>query len=281
MRAQGGFTFVITGLLFGLAVGLGISLWLSPIRYTNITPALLGEKQKEQYRGLIAAAYNSRGDLGRAKARISLLQDDDPVRILASQAQLTVAQGGLAQEARGLALLAAAMNSQSFVFPTEAPAAAIPAATEKPTEFPTLPPLITGTPEVLGTVIPEEPEEVIFPTLKPTIQVGDPYVLKDRKGLCDVEISNLLQVFVMDADGKPVPGAEVIVSWQNGEDHFFTGMKPEIDLGYADFQMDPDEVYNLRLTNGSEAATKISSPNCKLDSGMAYKGGVKIIFSQP
>jgi hypothetical protein len=128
----------------------------------------------------------------------------------------------------------------------------------------------------------ETPEPVVFPTLEPLPQyTGDPFVLKDRKGICDLEIMNLIQVYVIDKSGKPVPGVEAIVTWQGGEDHFFTGLKPSIDPGYADFLMDPDGVYNLRLANGSEAATKISSPNCKLDSGFEYKGGVKLIFGLP
>ena len=86
---------------------------------------------------------------------------------------------------------------------------------------------------------------------------------------------------MIDKKGQPVPGVEAIVTWQGGEDHFFTGLKPQIDLGYADFTMEPDGIYNLRLTNGGETAGKISPPNCKLDSGMAYKGGVKVIFGQP
>lgn len=282
MRARGGFTFIFTGLLLGLGIGLLVSLLLSPVRFTNITPAMLGEKEKEQYRGIIATSYNARGDIGRAKARINLLQDADPVKILAAQAQHTVAQGGLAQEARGLALLAAAMNDQPINLPTEISSTVVPSPTDSPTEFPTLPPLVTGSPVADTTVTPEETDEVFFPTLDVTEPVGDPYVIKDRKNNeCDPANSNLLQVFVIDKDGKPVPGAEAIVTWLDGEDHFFTGMKPQIDLGYADFQMDPEGVYNLRLTNGGETASKISSPNCKLDSGMTYKGGVKVIFGQP
>ena len=281
MRARGGFTFIVTGLIIGLAAGLVLSLIVSPVKYTNITPALLGTQQKDLYRALIASSYNARGDLGRAKARVNLLQDADSVKVLAAQAQQTVAEGGLAQEARGLALLAAAMNNQVIIIPTDAPATATPAVTSTGTAFPTLPPIESGTPAADGTITPEATEEVIFPTLEVTEPVGEPYALKDRKGVCDVEISNLLQIFVIDKDGKPVPGVEAIVTWQDGEDHFFTGLKPDIDAGYADFSMDPSITYNLRLTNGGETATRISSPNCKLDSGMEYKGGVKLVFSQP
>ena len=217
--------------------------------------------------------------MGRAKARLELLKDADPVQMLAAQAQQTIAQGGLAQEARGLALLAAAMNEnpiQLTIAPT--PDAAESTLTPVMTELPTLSTTLNT------TVTPEaEPTgEMVFPTLKPFDQLpGDPYVLKDRKGPCDLEIMNLLQVYVIDKGGKPVPGVEVIVTWQGGEYHFYTGLKPSIDLGYADYLMDPDQVYNLRLSNGGETATKLTPPNCKLDSGMEYKGGIKLIFGQP
>lgn len=281
MRVRGGFSFIFTGLILGLIIGLAISLWFSPVEYANITPNMLGDQAKEAYRAIIATSFNARGDLGRAKARINLLQDEDSIRLLTAQAQQTVAQGGLAQEARGLALLAAALNNQDFEIPTDEPVAIKPVETLPPTEFPTLPPLVTKSPEAETTPTVEEEPEVFFPTLAVTEPSGEPYILKDRKQVCDVEISNLLQVYVIDKDGKPVPGAEIIVTWQDGEDHFFTGMKPAIDIGYADFLMKPDVMYNLRMTNGGESATKISSGNCKLDSGMAYKGGIKIIFGQP
>jgi len=250
------------------------------VEYVDITPALLGKEHKDTYRGLIAASYQSRGDLGRAKARLELLKDPNSVQVLAAQAQQTIAQGGLAQEARGLALLAAAMNENPIQITEPAPTeVALVDLTPTPTVFPTLPPLTeeTGTPEASAT---DEP--IVFPTLEPLPQyTGDPFVLKDRKGVCDLEIMNLLQVYVIDKAGKPVPGVEAIVTWQGGEDHFYTGLKPSIDPGYSDFLMNPDELYNLRLANGSEAATKLTPPNCKLDSGFEYKGGIKLIFGLP
>jgi hypothetical protein len=280
MKERGGCLFIATGLILGLAVGLLVSLVLSPVEYVDITPALLGKEHKDIYRGLIAASYQSRGDLGRAKARLELLKDPNPVQVLAAQAQQTIAQGGLAQEARGLALLAAAKNENPIQI-TEPAASEVAAVAQTPTatDFPTMPPLTeeTGTPEASAT---DEP--VVFPTLEPLPQyTGDPFVLKDRKGVCDLEIMNLLQVYVIDKAGKPVPGVEAIVTWQGGEDHFYTGLKPSIDPGYSDFLMNPDELYNLRLANGSEAATKLTPPNCKLDSGFEYKGGIKLIFGLP
>ncbi len=280
MKERGGCLFILTGLLLGLVVGALVSFVISPMQYVNVSPAMLKAEDKDIYRGLIAAAYHLRGDLGRAKARIGLLQDENSVQALTAQAQQTIAKGGLAQEARGLALLAAAMNEQPILLdtPAEEPPTEVAMALT-PSDFPTLPPVKTETTN-------GEPEEtpippVVFPTIESRPIPSDPYVLKDRKSLCDLEVMNLLQVFVIDKSGKPIPGAEVIVTWQGGEDHFFTGLKPQVDLGYADFTMVPGELYNLRMANGGDSATRISPPNCKLDSGMEYTGGVKLIFGLP
>jgi hypothetical protein len=182
-----------------------------------------------------------------------------------------------------LAYLAAALSDIPVQMSTEV---STPATTPTvlATEFPTMPPLGTEVTSQTGTPTPitiVTTEEVIFPTLESTEPMGDPYILKDRQLVCDLEASNLLEVYVIDKAGQPVPGVQAIITWQGGEEDFYTGLKPQIDLGYADYLMNPDTLYNLRLSNGSETATKITPPNCKLDSGMAYKGGVKVIFGLP
>ncbi len=116
MRVRGGFSFIFTGLILGLIIGLAISLWFSPVSTPTSPRICWAIKAKEAYRAIIATSFNARGDLGRAKARINLLHDEDSIRLLTAQAQQTVAQGGLAQEARGLALLAAALNNQIWKF---------------------------------------------------------------------------------------------------------------------------------------------------------------------
>ncbi len=60
----------------------------------------------------------------------------------------------------------------------------------------------------------------------------------------------LIQVLVYDAAEQGVPSVEVVVTWEGGENHFFTGLKPEMGLGYADFRMAADTVYTLRLAEG-------------------------------
>ena len=56
---------------------------------------------------MTALAYAATGDLGRAQARLALLQDGDAVRLLTSQAQFALGNSATQREARALAGLAA------------------------------------------------------------------------------------------------------------------------------------------------------------------------------
>lgn len=280
MRREGGYLFVVTALVVGLGLGLLISLVLSPVRYENVSPAMLKPADKDLYRAMIALSYNARGDLGRAQARMGLLEETDPRSALAAQAQQSIAQGKPAEESRSLALLAAALGSAASTggpvgepvkVPSNEPVLTMPPSTPITALTPTL-----DIPVERPTNLPEESTAIPSPT------AGDPYVIKVRiNNDCDVEHMNILSIYVVDKAGKSVPGVEVIVTWANGEDHFFTGMKPAIDLGYADFKMEPDVQYNVRLGNGGQTATKVFPPNCLTAQNMAYKGGVKIIFGAP
>jgi hypothetical protein len=65
--------------------------------------------------------------------------------------------------------------------------------------------------------------------------------------LCDNTNGGLLRIYVRDRLGVGLPGAEIRISWPGGQDSFFTGFKPEIDPGYADFQVEPNELYRIEL----------------------------------
>src|SRR5690348_319460 len=94
MSEERGSWYLLTGLILGLALGLAYSWIFSPVKYVDTAPYSLRDDFKDQYRNLIASAYLTDGDLGRAKARLALLKDDDPSRVLAAQAQRVVAGGG-------------------------------------------------------------------------------------------------------------------------------------------------------------------------------------------
>jgi hypothetical protein len=77
-----------------------------------------------------------------------------------------------------------------------------------------------------------------------------------------------------------VTGVRIIISWENGEDSFFTGLKPEIGNGYADFIMTPNISYTVRLAIGSDIASGLVAPTCQATSGESFLGGFKLTFQQ-
>jgi hypothetical protein len=84
--------------------------------------------------------------------------------------------------------------------------------------------------------------------------------------LCeDTTKGGLLRIYVRDRLSAGVSGIKVTVSWPGGEDSFFTGLKPEIDPGYADFQMGPGRSYQITLT-GIETVGTLSEINIDNDS---------------
>ena len=45
-------------------------------------------------------------------------------------------------------------------------------------------------------------------------------------------------------------------------DHFYTGLKPDIDIGYADFGMTPGVNYTLQVAEGGQLITNLTAPEC-------------------
>ena len=278
--------YLLTGLVIGVVIGLLYAWTVQPVQYTNTTPASLRPNFKDQYRSLIALAYLTNSDMVRAKARLELLKDEDAYRALAEQAQRTLAEGGFLQEARALGLLAASLgqgsatvdpNSQSSQATpsdeTESPASSGTPATPSLTPSPTATSQLTKTPG--DTFAP-------LPTHTPTLTPGAPFVLLSNDLVCDPNLDEaLIQVLARDAADQPVPGVEVVVNWEGGENHFFTGLIPELGLDYADFSMTAGTTYTLRLAEGGEPITGLTPSECESGGGKRYWGSWRLIFSQP
>ena len=150
MNEQRGNLYLLTGLVIGLAAGLLFAWVISPVKYVDTEPASLASQVKDQYRQVIAQAYLSNHDLGRARQRIELVDPGSSLQFLAAQAQRMLAENASPQEARALAILAADMSkppsgtsavmaangtTQPTTPPeTQVPAETGPAATETPLE---------------------------------------------------------------------------------------------------------------------------------------------------
>ncbi|MEN6435711.1 MAG: hypothetical protein ABFD58_07845 [Anaerolineaceae bacterium] len=281
MNEKRGYGFLITGLLVGLILGLAYAWFIDPVSYSNTSPSTLREDFRDQYRLLIARSFAYNQDLGRSAARISLLGDEDPQQALVSQAQKLVANDGKRSDAEALAALANALGGLSNTDPTptinsnhpsETPVLATPTVdTENAIRTATLQPVTEG-----KTPVPTfTPRAGV--TLNPVVNL--PFVLDENEVVCNPNIpERLLQVEVLDENENPLAGVRITVTWEGGEDIFFTGLHPEMGPGYADFEMSQGIVYSVKVGDSSKPVTGLWVTSCSRDDGTSYLGGVKLIF---
>jgi hypothetical protein len=286
----------ILTLLLGFGLGLGYAWLISPLRVIDSDPVALRPDFKDQFRSAVAASFAATGNLPRTAARLSLLGDSDAAEALNSQAQRMIASGEFTQ-ADQLAALALALENENVLamLPTGTSDTGS-AATPEPSV--TLPPApedlpfqLTETPEELETPIAETQNAetqpaVLNPTPRPTRTLvptlGAPFALIGQDTVCDQTLAEgLLQVMVFNSSRRQVTGAKLIIAWESGEDQFFTGLKPEIGNGYADFVMSPNIMYTLRLAAGSDIVDDLVAPTCQSPSGETFLGGIKLTFQQP
>jgi hypothetical protein len=286
-KERRGNLYILTGLALGFAAGLLYAWFGQPLVYVDTAPVALRSDLKDQYRAMVAAAYAAQGDVVRAQARLGLLRDGDPYRALAEQAQRTLARGGDPEEARQLGLLAIAINPEArpaAASSTAHPSAAVVAAVVSETPGITPAPVLTTTLEMPTATNPVEtsPETPEVAQDTPTPTPGGAFVLRNMEKICDPNRNDaepILAVETFDASGQPVPGIEIIITWDGGEEHFFTGLKPELGAGYADFTLAPGLVYSLRLAGGGQPVPDLQAEKCPPDDN--YWGAWLLTFSQP
>lgn len=284
----------IIGILLALLAGFGLGLvysWLiSPVRVFDSEPVALRADFKDQYRSAIAAAYAANNNLPRAQVRLALLGDPDVIAALNAQAQRTIAGGGTFQQADQLAALAVALENGRSPLAIASP---IAQNTEPViitfTETPSSPSLdfslqFTETPRSVETrsFQPLPLTSTQRPTQTSTPTPGAPFALISQDALCDPSLPDgILQVMVFNSSRRQLAGVRIIVTWDGGEEQFFTGFKPELGNGYADYVMSPSVTYTLQLAFGSDIATGLIAPACQMPGGGSYWGGIKLTFQQP
>ena len=292
--------------LFALLAGLGMGLvyaWnISPARVTDAQPSVLRADFKDHYRSAIAAAYVATGDLSRAQARLSLLGDSDSIEALNAQAQrmLAINTGGESfDEADQVVALASALDQNAANIPTATTTAPSAANTPEPVDTAIVVVTInaaTSTFPASTSEVPAEPTETpptietqttsIAATPRPTRTfiptAGAPFTLTGQESVCDPNLPDgLLQVLVFNSNRRQMPGIEILITWEGGAENFFTGLKPELGNGYADYIMSPDVIYTLQLRSGSDIASGLSIPTCQTTGGETFSGGIKLTFQEP
>lgn len=302
---------LLLALLVGLGLGLAYSWFISPVTYVDANPAILRADFKDKYRVVIAASYTSTHNLERARVRLEALGDLDIIRELSAQAQRMVGSGESFESIQPLTLLAADLQQGFVSIPsTSTPvASSIPTstvidatitstATKKPIATETqiiqttieatipvtaTPPTITPTTSFAQTVFAPVASSTFAPrpTFTPIPPPGAPFVLIEQETVCEPGTQpGLLQFILMDKRRKQVPGIEIIITSSQGEDHSFTGFKPELGIGYGDFVMQADTIYSIRVVEGGTSVPNVSAPACKDLGGVSYPGGLLLTFQR-
>jgi hypothetical protein len=252
---------LLLGFVVGAAAGLVYGWVVQPARTSDAAPASLRSDFQDEYAALIASAHAVTGDLPRARARLALLPGATDSDHIAALAQAWMATGRPQVEARALAALAAELTGPAN---TPAPAAT---STTAPATSPPATAVQTSRPR---------------PTPLPTFTPGAPFRLSERLLVCDDPApSPRLQVLVLDASGEGVPNVLVRVIWDEGQDQFFTGLKPELGIGFGDFTLEPDTEYTVQLAESDAIATGLRAESCNGGSDEPHLGSWRLTFVQP
>lgn len=244
--------FLVTGLVLGLIAGFVLAWILWPPKVTTIGPANLNEDYKAEYRLMVALAYASSGDLGRAQARIALAGDNDPARTLASQAQIALAGNSTQREARALASLAT--DLQTFALSAQSTSGAV------------------------NTPNPEDAGAIATPFQTDSDAT---YELSSQELLCESsETPPMLKMFVFDERNQPQAGVKLTMSYEGGEDEFFSGARPEFGPGYAEYEMTPGTVYTLSI-QGTQVMGGLKAAACETENGDPAWGSWLLLFNAP
>jgi hypothetical protein len=123
----------------------------------------------------------------------------------------------------------------------------------------------------------------LLPTRTPTPLPLGAFEFVGRQLVCDPQLGEpLIQVVTEGADGEQVPGVEVVITWDAGFDHFFTGLKPEVGAGYGDFTMAGGIEYSVHLAESPSATVDgLVAQTCSEPGGDAYLGSWLLIYKQP
>ncbi len=258
--------WILLGISFvlGIAGGLYYAWNINPVAYVDAAPSSLRQDFQSDYITLIAASYATTGELDRAQVRLSIFNLEDLGSYLGRLAQNRLAEGRPESEARALAMLAAVVRDGPPTLPI----------TPSPSESAT-----TGEP---STTPSPSPSNTPRPVRPPTSTPGAPFELIEQEKVCDPSLGGpLLQVRILDSLSEGVPRMSILVIWDSGQEKFFTGLKPELGLGFADFAMTEGVIYTLQVSDADRLVTGLTSELCAGEEGELYPGAWLLTFQRP
>ncbi len=270
-------SLVLIGLIVGFIASIYYAWLVEPVVYTEASPARMSDRHKAEYILLVSQSYEADGNWERVQDRLAALNDPDIQQTVATLLEDFLRQGQPAPVMQSLATLAGRLGVESAAIAVFAPQPTPTLAIVQ--TAPAVPLAAVDTPVAPATQLPTStPSPTLTPTSIPSPTVLPVFRLLRQQRICDpAEPAPRIEVIAVDSSLEPLPGAEVIVLWDGGSDHFFTGFKPEKGLGYGDFTMSPDVVYQVMMVEGSQAVTDLRIEPCdEVAGGLA--GGWRLTF---
>ena len=257
---------VLIALITGTAIGLAYAWLVDPVTFSESSPAQVMTSYREAWLIMSAEAYAQDGDWERAQARVNALRDANLPQTLAGIFDRYQAAGPNST-ARALARLADRLNVRTPAMQIYLAAIVTPT----PEIVPTLE--AVASPRPTDTATPQATAEPA-PTLTPTAMPLPDYQVIERAAECTPgKQPPQIRVIVQDQFGRGVPGKEVWITWEeDGKDRFVTGLKPEIDPGYGDFDMQPDHLYQVGVDKATSIVVSgLRADPCELDGRTSWR----------
>lgn len=263
-------------LLGGIAGGLFYAWEVSPVVEQDTRPDQLQIEDQLDYIAAIALDYAYLQDRSRT---YRLLLEVDPARDpfqLAADTVCEMTRRGRVQTSGDIDVIRQLIDFFSTqpnisvgcdiqVFATSG-APSLPTATPNRTTPTVTPvPVFTKTPTQPASVPTTPIESNPAPTLP-----SDEFVIVQTSRFCSPNASGVIEVRVRRANfGDGIPGVPIEVQWNaptgQRSQTFFTGLKPDRDPGYADFQMEPALSYQVRLPDLSGFTERLEAVPCDDD----------------
>jgi hypothetical protein len=258
---------LIIAFIVGAALGLGYAWLIDPVTYSESSPAQVTKAYRDAWLIMAAEAYAQDGDWERTQARVNAMRDNDLSRTL-TQLFDRYQSAGPNPTARALARLADRLNVRTPAMQVYLVSVTTPTPERAVAQNTPASPRSSDVPRATPTMTPEP-----LPTLTPTVTPVPDYQVIDRVAECTTgPRPPQIHVIVRDEFGQSVSGKEIWITWEGGADRFVTGLKPEIDPGYGDFDMQPNQSYNVGVAKPTSViVSDLRADSCETDGRTSWR----------
>jgi len=272
-------SLLMIGLILGLAGALYYAWIAEPVTFTEASPARLRESYKQEYILLVSQSFEAGGNWELAQERLVALGETDTGQVIVEQLEVNLRNGHPSSELHSLAVLARQVGVDSPVVDVFAPPPTPALSTLATPATTPVASALEPSPVFEGTRLPTStPAPSPTPTPVPSPTQVPAYRLLSQVQVCDpTGPAERIEVITVDSFLEPLSGTEVLVSWEGGRDHFFTGYKPELGLGYGDVNINPDISYDIMMADGSQVVSNLRIELCDPIAG-GHPGGWRLTF---